>query len=988
MRERCHILICFLSLMVGACFQTAYGQLGFDLKIDKPKPYDERILRAEKTEDKPLKAHKKFLQNLTTHYNYYYNASTKLNEIVDAAKASYKDDYTNLLAFYNFSLDVTAQNTTQLDSVIYKAQTGIVLHDLRSDWADNMYLLWGAAYFFGKKFDSASLMFQFINYAFADKEKDGYYRYIGSRLDGSNGLTISTKESNKFPKNTVTPPSRNNALLWQIRSMIELGKMGEAASLIATLKFDPNFPKRLNDDLEEVLAYWYYKNNIWDSSAIHLERALDQAKTKQERARWEYLAAQMFEKTGKYQEAQRLYAKSIGHTTDPVMDVYARLNIVRISKDSTENYIDKNIAELLKMAKRDKYLDYRDVIYYMAAQMEIERSNFPAAQELLLKSAKYHNGNLASNSKSYLMVADLAFDHKNYLDAAKFYDSVQVNDLTLPEAQKVDERKAFLSKLVAYTSTISRQDSLQRIAAMPEEERNDFINHLVKKLRKEQGLSDVVTTGGNPAMATNPAPDLFPGNQKGEWYFYNTNLKTQGAAQFKQNWGNRPNVDNWRRFAEVSQQLQANMATNNRNDGKNPNNPLSPDNNPTFASLESNLPLTPALLQQSNDSIQNAMYDLGVLYINELEDYPSAIETFENFRHRFPDYANMSEVLFQLYYSYTKTGNTAKAAEIKQLLMQKYPASRFASIVSTGNDPAGSATNNEETKTYENIYDLFISGKFEDAEAAKKQADLKYGTTHWQPQLLYIEAVYQIRQRNDSVAKNTLQTLIGQNPGSSLSYKAQNLIDVLNRRQQIEDELTKLQIERPKDDTAVKQAIAIVPPPVKKDTLVNLPKPVRKDTLATVQKRDVVINAPKLDIAGKKPVLPPKPASIYSFTPTSKQSAMIILDKVDPLFVNEVKNAFTRYNREKYYNQVFDITVHDFDVDKKLLLINGFANAQEVVEYVQKTKRIAASEIVPWLKPDKFSFSIITEANLPILLEKKDLEQYKKFLDQNLPGQL
>ena len=29
-------------------------------------------------------------------------------------------------------------------------------------------------------------MFQFINYSFAEKEKDGYYKYIGSRLDGNN----------------------------------------------------------------------------------------------------------------------------------------------------------------------------------------------------------------------------------------------------------------------------------------------------------------------------------------------------------------------------------------------------------------------------------------------------------------------------------------------------------------------------------------------------------------------------------------------------------------------------------------------------------------------------------------------------------------------------------------------------------------------------------------------------------------------------------
>ena len=211
----------------------AFGQLGFDLKVDKPKPYEDRVLRAEKTGEKPLKAPKKFFQNLTTHYNYYFNSSNKLNEVIDLAKSSFKDDYTVLLPFYNYTLDETARNTAQLDSVIYKAQTGIVMHDLRNDWVDNLYLLWGAAWYFEKKFDSAALMFQFINYAFAEKEKDGYYKYIGSRMDGNNALTISTPEKKSEGSSKSPPTSRNNAFIWQIRTQIEAGNFSsrEACSL-------------------------------------------------------------------------------------------------------------------------------------------------------------------------------------------------------------------------------------------------------------------------------------------------------------------------------------------------------------------------------------------------------------------------------------------------------------------------------------------------------------------------------------------------------------------------------------------------------------------------------------------------------------------------------------------------------------------------------------------------------------------------------------
>ncbi len=1003
MRERCYIVLSLGLILVNSLFLSAYAQLGFDLKIDKPEPYEERVLRAEKPQDKPLRAQGRFFQNLTTHYNYFFNANTKINEVIDAAKRSFKDDYTTLLPFYNYSLDATAASSTELDSVVYKAQTGIVMHDLRNDWIDNMYLLWGAAWFLEKKFDSASLMFQFINYAFAEKEKDGYYRYIGSRMDGSNALTISTKEKSK---NVVTPPSRNNAFIWQARTMIEMGNMAEAGSLIVTLKNDPHFPERLHQDLEEVQAYWFYKQNMWDSSAYHLLKALDQAKNKQEKARWEYLAAQMLERAGSSEEAQKWYTRSIAHTTDPVMDVYARLNLVRIRKDTTKNYIDKNIAELIKMARRDKYVDYRDVIYYMAAQMELERKNFGAAQKLLLKSVKYNNNNLASGKKTYLMIADMSFDQKRYLEAAAFYDSIQTRDLEEGEMQRVEQRKNMLTRIVALSSTITRQDSLQRIASMPEEERTEYIEDLVKQLRKQQGLEEITPTSGGSTAKTNAPTDLFTTQQKGEWYFYNATLKKQGNSNFKQTWGNRPNVDNWRRFSDVSQQLNSNQLSPIKGANKTVETNDQLDNSPSYASLLKNLPLTAPQLSASNDSIRNALISLGKIYLNEVEDVAAAIETFEQLRTRFPDkdYVN-EEVLFNLYYAYKKSGNEVKAEEIKRSLLEHYADSRFASILLTGKDPSSVNNKEEATNAYESIYDLFLAGRFTDAIVAKKKADSIYKTNYWEPQLLYIESVYHIRQRNDSLAKDLLQTLISQNDNVPLAAKAQTMIDVLNRRNEIEAELTALQIVRPQEEVIkLPGQVKSDPVNIQRDSLITIPKTQVKDSSVALPKKDIAINhlpKPAIDtsltrvpvnqtkkdtvVAIKDPVSQPRlHPSGYMIDSTTRHFAMIILDRVDPLFVNEVNNAFQRYGRDRYYSQPFEYTLKDLDADKKILLIGYFNSAKEAAEFIQRAKPSAASEIMPWLKADKYSFSIITDYNLDLLLQKKDLNQYAQFLDQVL----
>jgi hypothetical protein len=66
-------------------------------------------------------------------------------------------------------------------------------------------------------------------------------------------------------------------------------------------------------------------------------------------------------------------------------------------------------------------------------------------------------------------------------------------------------------------------------------------------------------------------------------------------------------------------------------------------------------------------------------------------------------------------------------------------------------------------------------------------------------------------------------------------------------------------------------------------------------------------------------------------------------------------------------------------------LIGSFNSAQEAVDYVQRTKPLSPKEIVPWLKSDKYSFTILAKDNLQALLNLKDLNQYKIFLEQNLP---
>ena len=986
---------CFF-LVVTLWLPEAYGQPVLPSDLKKPKKYENRMLGAEKSAEKKFKGPRKFIQNTVTHYNWYFNANNKLNEILERAKLAHKDDFAALLPFYNYSLEQTA-NDKELDSVIIKSNMGILVHDLRNAWIDNLFMLMGKAYYFRNNLDSAYLTFQYVNYAFSKKEKDGYDIPIGSNAtEGNSVLSVSTKENNSLAnKAFTTPPSRNEAFIWQVKTYIERDMMPEAVVLIETIKNDPLFPERLQSDLNEVQALYFYHQKNYDSSAYYLERSLDNAASRQEASRWEYLIGQMYELAKKPLRAAEFFDRAKNRTLDPVLEVYAILNSIR--QDSSDSVaIKKNIEELRKMGRRDKYLNYRDIIYYTAAQIELERKNIPGAKEMLIKSTKASSISLnpAQRSRSFLLLGELSYNEKDFYSAKSYYDSVSNNDPGVPDPVAFDNKKVVLSMIVSQLDIIRRQDSLQRIAAMPEAERKALIKKLVRTLRKKQGLKgdeEQLDQAGNAAVGMNnnnkPPPDLFNStNDKGDWYFSNPSLKSKGFTAFRQQWGNRPNVDQWRRVSLIDpgagsgpRDIRALGGTNDGADSASMTEEISVEG------LTKNLPLTPEKLELSNDSIENAMVDLGVIYVDKLEEYPSAIETLEKFIDSFSYSNRKPEALYYLYYAYQKTGNTAKATTAKSELDGKYADTKYQQQVHNAVTGADKKKQNTVTAEYEKIYIQFIEGNFAQALDQKRIADSIYGTTYWTPQLLYIESVYYLHERKDDEAKKSLNQIIELYPNEPMAEKAKLILDVLGRRKEIEDYLTQLKIERVEDSVVATNAKPVQPEkignPMEQDTTRLLPKKLSNlDSNTTGRKPEIIVKNPTVKKDSVKTNIP----TSFTFNVEAKHSVVIVMNKVDPVYVTESRNAFNRYNQQNYSGKPIEITNQLLNDDIKLVVMSGFENAGVALGYMQDVQKVAAKQIVPWLPAGKYSFIIISGDNLEVLKNNQDLEGYKRFQERYL----
>lgn len=977
-------VICFSFFF----YLNGFGQEGIDFDLKKPDKYENRILGYEKTTETKWNVPRAFLQNTITQYNFYFNANNKLNEVLARAKAQFKEDYTQLLPFYNYTLDITSKDKKNLDSVLDKVNSAILLRDLRNSWTDNLWMLMGRAYFYKNNLDSAHILFQFVNYAYAPRDPDGYPIPIGSNQEeGGNAFTISTNEKRNIAKKTFSqPPSRNESFIWQIRNYFQQEKLTKGAVLIEILRNDPNFPERLQPSLHEMQALWNYKIKQWDSAAYHLSLALKNTTDQGEEARWEYLIGQLYERSGNPAQSKFWFEKAASHTIDPALEVYARLNAIRQNKGigASEDYIHKNLDALRRMARKEIYEPYLDVIYYVAAEMELERNNRVAARNYFKKCIAHANGLGYNRDRAFLKLGWIFMDDKMYLQAKYAYDSVNISNPNIADSLKILlDRKQALSRIVPQILIIQRQDSLQRIAAMTPEDRDAYIKKMLRAYRKQQGLSEEEFNGGSGGYAfasNNATTDMFNSAGTGEWYFYNQAVKAKGYNDFKSKWGTRPNVDYWQMQSLVNKQITGlTPASNLRLNGAEPGVSAAPAAAQiTARSLMEALPLTPEKLKKSKDSVENALFVLGKSLQDYIPDYQSAIKTYDTLETQFPDTRYFQEALFDQYYCYIHLDDSVNAARILAMMKQKFPTGRYIALIE--NPPKGPEdlpVRTLATRAYEKVYDNLIEGNFDEAAAEKLKLDSMYGDKYWTPQLLYIEALYYIHYRYDSIGKSTLNNIITKYQGSVIAAKAKNILRVLNERERIENYLRTLHVTRMPEDSIARVANGNAKPQAAKT-----PIPAKAAAASGIKDSNLVALKKPDSLQLRKQALFSSP---FTWAPDKPQSVVLVMTKVDPVYVTESKNAFDRYNRENFYGKDYETSQQALSDTTKMMVIHGFDNAALALAYLDKAGNAAPREIIPWLPVNKFFFIIIDDQNLEILKTNKDISLYKKFLSVYSP---
>ena len=951
------------------------------LEEERPLPY-EILLKKKYT------LGRRAYQNTVAQYNYIFHANLELNEIIQNARLNSEEDYTELLPFYDYDLSNIAKKS--VDSIIYRCNANIVLHDLRNNWVDDSYLIMSKAYLFHKNFDTAGSLLQFINYSF-DQKENGMDVPIGSNLRNTKGkFSIATKETESILENRNI---RNESLLWQARNYFEINSINEGLSLLQLLKTDAIFPARLYPFLNELLAYGYYKSELYDSAAAYLVKGLANAPDKLAKTRWYYLIAQLWDKADNFKQAYYWYKKANAEAIQPLISIYSKINMILIDSKQTNTPWLSLTESLEHMSKRERYKPYTDIIYFEMAKIAIKNEDFKKANDWLIISIKKNANGLRQKQKAFELLANINYKSNQFEISKMAYDSLTFILKTNPQFETITARKKWMPSIASNNQLLQQQDSLLYIYSLVKEDqkayfsqwsknqklmteklKNLFLDDTLKKDKSfipnstSNNLNDQGNTGwGNNQFNSNPFGAQNGSNNQNNlnsiqntssnFYFENPNMVEMGKQTFSQKWGGRPNIDQWRRKTSTGM-IQQSASTLNITSYK----PEGKEDSLNKKLSEGDLTTSAKLIVDENDKnrVQEEWNQKALaqaqIFLLELNDFEKAIPLYLKIIKTSAVDSITERAYLDMASEYIHEGNQEKADSLIQIVQQLFPKGIYVSKKNKVESKKLADKSVEEE--YKEAYFLSSIGNWTALKSKEPNLDVQLRKTKWFAPYQFLKVKMLAQQRKDSAALILLDSIIYLHQNERIRDYAKNIIEQIKKRKETESYLQKLNGDSVKNEVY----IATAAPSLK----YNAPAPTPKVT--------------------ETPIINPPPSEGPQFSKTELEPhyIAIVTHDIKEILVKEIQKSFQELNQDEFVKQKLDVTYLQFEDKIFVVWIGPFDNLTESTNYLNQVKGRLAKEIISFIPTKQYELLILGKSNIVQINNNTDLLKYKVFMEKNI----
>ncbi len=896
----------------------------------------------------------RFWQSFTTKYNAYFNGSQAFIEANLEKENGNKDNCTELIPLYPVankgSKDLGKAN---YERAIEKSEKVIKLHSIKSrpQWTKNRRktakdiewlnrreynpYLWHAWLLMGKS--------QFQQGLF--EEAAATFSYMSRLYETQSAI-------------------KGIARAWQAKSYVELGWLYDAEDVIVKQRRD-SVHYRARKDWDYTMADYYIRSERYREAVPYLRKVISHERRRKQRAREWFLMGQIQTLLGDRMAAYNAFQHTI--RLNPPYELEFNARIAQTEVMPATDFKGK-IKKLKRMARSDNNKNYLDQVYYAIGNVYMTQRDTLSAISAYEEGAKKSVRNGIEKGVLLLTLGNVYWDSERYSDAKRCYgEAIGLLDKDRKDYQQLSDRSKVLDELVPYTDAVALQDSLQRLAKMPEEERNKVIDRvieeLIKKEKEEQrkreeaeaeqklGEEEAKNSTMSSMQSTPQTPTLPGAGQSGLWYFYNTQAVSQGKQIFQQRWGKRKNEDDWQRLnhtvvnmnpegtSEESADSLANGEMADNSSGVMPEDSTETSIQPDSAALDphkreyylAQIPFTEEQLAASNVLIMDGLFHSGIIFKDKLDNLPLSEKALSRLTTQYPTYEHNDESWYHLWLLFSRQGRVREAQRCLAMLQQDYPESQWTILLS---DPDFMANQrfgvHLEDSIYAATYEAFKMDRHSEVKGNTQLSEKRFPLGQHRPKFIFIEGLSLLNNGKAKDCVDRMKEVIEKYPDSEVSPLAGMILRGVQQGRKLHGGKFTM------DD-------------IWSQRLSDLEGNDSTTTDSLVVERN----------------------ANYVF---------LLLYHPDSLSQNQLLYEMAKYNFSNFMVRNFDIVLDEDPHGMARMIISGFLNYDEVRQYARQLYSNPA--MAAMLRPCRSL--VVSEKNLPLLGTAYSYRDYELFFQKEL----
>ena len=505
--------------------------------------------------------------------------------------------------------------------------------------------------------------------------------------------------------------------------------------------------EKISKEYEKLLSI-YYSESLLDAgkkeeAVKELDNAFELNGNRKLKSRIAYLRGQVLEGLNQNEKARESFMAAYKYANDFEFEVKSQIEIAKTFNGNGDYSGARKYLE--DISKKGTYGSRKNEFYYALGLMANKAGKKDEAQEYFRRSLKEKVSDGQIRGLAYYEIGKGYLDKNDYIGAGAYYDSAMAVMTYEPSKPLLADQSVYIKKISKNYYLIKKNDSILNLARMTPEQKSDYFSKYIAKIKLKEEKEELerrraerskgFDTGDYSATSifANSSTSFadFGVANKG-FYFSNTGTVAKGTQAFKQTWGDRALVDNWRSSRKMatledlkSDALGTTTAPNPRRF------------EPAFYIEQ--LPTDMAKLDQLKKDRDTASLGLGVMYQNYFTNTPLATKTLYDLVDVKPEEKVMLQALYEIFaMNYLKNPQAAERA--KQILLKDYPYTSYAEFARNPKSTSFVKSSGEVEGQYKQAFALYESEKFGESKDIIDQTIQKYPKDALVPKLYLLNA--------------------------------------------------------------------------------------------------------------------------------------------------------------------------------------------------------------------------------------------------------